>query len=82
MNIYFLVEGRRTEKKVYPKWISYLIPELSEIKDPSIANGNNYYLFNGNGFPSILDNHLRNSVKDIQRVFPVELSKRPILTNF
>lgn len=68
MNIYFLVEGRRTEKKVYPKWISHLIPELSEIKDPSIANGNNYYLFNGNGFPSILDNHLRNSVEEVNEI--------------
>jgi len=68
MNIYFLVEGRRTEKKVYPKWMSHLIPELSEIKDPSLANGNNYYLFSGNGFPSILDNHLRNSVMEVNEI--------------
>jgi hypothetical protein len=68
MNLYLLVEGRRTEKKVYPKWISCLIPELSEIKDPSNAVENNYYLFNGNGFPSILDNHLRNSVEEINEL--------------
>lgn len=68
MNIYLLVEGRRTEKKVYPKWISYLIPELTEIKDPSNATKNNYYIFNGNGFPSILDNHLRNSVEDVNNL--------------
>ena len=68
MNIYLLVEGRRTEKKVYPKWISYLIPELIEIKDPSSATKNNYYIFNGNGFPSILDNHLRNSVEDVNKL--------------
>ena len=28
MNLYFIVEGRRTEKKVYPEWLNFLIPEL------------------------------------------------------
>lgn len=68
MNIYFLVEGRRTEKKVYPKWISHLIPELTEVKDPTLVGTNNFYLFNGNGYPSILDNHLRNSVEDVNEL--------------
>lgn len=30
MNIYFLVEGKRTEMKVYPKWLSILIPNLGK----------------------------------------------------
>lgn len=65
MNIYFLVEGRRTEKKVYPKWLSILIPALKEIKNPFEVEKNNYYLFNGNGFPSLLDNHLKNAFEDV-----------------
>lgn len=65
MNIYFLVEGRRTEKKVYPKWLSHLLPNLVEVTDPFEININNYYVFNGNGFPSLLDNHLTNSVSDV-----------------
>jgi hypothetical protein len=65
MNIYFLVEGRRTEKKVYPKWLSILLPEIS---DPFDAEYNNYYVFNGNGFPSLLDNHLRNAIDDINKI--------------
>ena len=68
MNIYFLVEGRRTEKKVYPKWLKHLIPELIEINDPFAVETNNFYVFNGNGFPSILDNHLKNAVEDINTI--------------
>jgi len=68
MNIYFLVEGRRTEKKVYPRWLEYLIPDLVEIKDPFEVKKNNFYIFNGNGFPSILDNHLRNSIADVNSI--------------
>jgi hypothetical protein len=68
MNIYFLVEGRRTEKKVYPKWLSHLIPELVEVSDPFKIDNNNFYIFNGNGFPSLLDNHLRNAVSDVNEI--------------
>ncbi len=65
MNLYFLVEGRSTERKVYPKWLSFLIPDLTRIKDYTDANDNNYYLFSGEGFPAIIDNHLINTIKDI-----------------
>ena len=68
MNIYFLVEGRRTEKKVYPKWLSHLLPNLIEVADPFEINNDNYYVFNGNGFPSLLDNHLINSVSDVNEI--------------
>ena len=68
MNIYFLVEGRRTEKKVYPKWLSHLIPEIVEVNDPFKIENDNFYIFNGNGFPSLLDNHLRNAVSDVNEI--------------
>lgn len=67
MNIYFLVEGRRTEKKVYPKWLNYLLPELQETKDAFSVDEKKFYLFNGNGYPSIL-NHLQNAVADINHI--------------
>ena len=31
MNLYFLVEGK-TEKKVYPQWLSHLIPGLKQVQ--------------------------------------------------
>ncbi len=68
MNIYFLVEGKRTEKKVYPKWLSILVPKLTEVNDPYSVSKNNYYLFSGNGFPSLLHNHLTNSVLDVNAI--------------
>lgn len=68
MNIYFLVEGRRTEKKVYPKWLGHLLPELQEVSDAFLVDENNFYVFNGNGYPSILDNHLRNAVEDANAI--------------
>ena len=43
MNLYIIVEGRRTEKKVYPAWISYLIPKLSPINWAYQVNNNDYY---------------------------------------
>lgn len=65
MNVYFLVEGK-TERKVYPKWISYFAPNLIRVDSPKDARKNNYYLISGGGYPSILDNHLVDSVNDIK----------------
>lgn len=67
MNIYFLVEGKRTERKVYPKWLSFLLPELIKVESYDGVSNNNYYLFSGEGYPSILE-HLKNSVDDINNL--------------
>ncbi|MCI5217698.1 MAG: hypothetical protein D3914_00535 [Candidatus Electrothrix sp. LOE2] len=64
MNLYFLVEGK-TERKVYPKWLAHLAPQLERVNSPCEAINNNYYLISGGGFPSILDNHLVDSVADV-----------------
>jgi len=65
MNVYFLVEGKRTEMKVYPKWLSHLVPELQRSKTFDTLTKNNYFIFSGEGIPSLFDNHLRNCVIDI-----------------
>jgi hypothetical protein len=52
MNLYFIVEGK-TERQVYPSWLSYLLPELQQVKNPSQAQTNNYYLISGGGYPSL-----------------------------
>ena len=64
MNLYFLVEGV-TERKIYPRWLEYLLPSLTRIFSPDEAGENSYYLISGGGFPSLLDSHLTNSVRDI-----------------
>lgn len=65
MNLYFLVEGRRTEKKVYPQWLGHLIPELTRVARYDQVDKNNYFIFSGQGYPSLLHNHLKNAIKDI-----------------
>jgi hypothetical protein len=68
MNLYIIVEGRRTEKKVYPAWFSHLIPRLSSVNWAYQVNDNNYFLFNGNGFPALLHNHLKNSIEEVNEL--------------
>jgi hypothetical protein len=65
MNAYLLLEGKRTEMKLYPQWFSILLPHFTRAYTPDEARANNYFLISGEGFPSLLDNHLRNSVLDI-----------------
>lgn len=65
MNVYFLVEGRRTEKKIYPKWLSHLIPELTKVDFFDDVKEFNYKLFSGFGFPHLLHKHLRSSVEEV-----------------
>ncbi len=68
MNLYFIVEGRRTEKRVYPVWLSHLLPGLTRVRWAFEATENSYYLFNGNGYPALLHNHLRNSVDEVNEL--------------
>jgi hypothetical protein len=68
MNLYFIVEGRRTEKKVYPAWLSFLIPKFSQVQWAYQAKNENYFLFNGNGFPALLHNHLVKSIEEINEL--------------
>jgi hypothetical protein len=65
MNIYFLVEGNRTEKKIYPEWIKHLIPSLIRVQYHDQVENNNYYLISGNGYPSILYDGLDNAIDKI-----------------
>ncbi len=67
MNLYFLVEGRRTERKVYPMWLSILKPEIKRVNYAVDAASNNYYLISGEGYP-LLFNQLRNSILEVNEI--------------
>lgn len=67
MNVYLLVEGGRTEKKLYPSWLSHRLPDLTRISSPADACGSHYYLVSGGGQPSILHDHLPNAIADVER---------------
>ena len=64
MNLYMLVEGKRTEKKIYPQWLLHTVPQLTRVTQPQDAISNNYYIISGNGYPSILT-HTKQAVETI-----------------
>ena len=64
MNLYFLVEGNNSERKVYPAWLSYLLPELQQVYNYDDVNEKNYYLISGEGYPSIY-NYITSSIAEI-----------------
>ncbi|MEG3878799.1 hypothetical protein QT972_15580 [Microcoleus sp. herbarium7] len=53
MNLYFLVEGTHSERKVYPAWLAHLLPELQRVDNCDDVNEKNYYLISGEGYPSL-----------------------------
>jgi hypothetical protein len=51
MNFYFVFEGK-TEPIVYKKWLSVLLPQLTEVDSFDSVNHNNYYYESDMGVPS------------------------------
>lgn len=68
MRIYLLVEGRRTEAKVYKSWLSHIIPELKRIEFFDEPQSNSYFLISANGYPSIIYDLIPASINDINSV--------------
>jgi hypothetical protein len=62
-----IVEGKKTETSVYPAWLSILAPNLQRVSDPRSITDNCYYLFSGEGIPSIY-NHVCNAILDVQQI--------------
>lgn len=67
MNLYLIVEGEETEMMLYPRWIQYFIPELTRVDNFQDVTENSYYLFSGQGIPSIY-NHVVNAIKDVNKL--------------
>ncbi|MGK7930678.1 MAG: DUF4276 family protein [Microcystaceae cyanobacterium] len=68
MNIYFLVEGNSTEKRIYPRWLSYLIPELKRVNHHDEVTHNNYYISSEKGYPALLYDPLDNAIDKIKEI--------------
>lgn len=61
MNLYFILEGEKTEILLYPKWISYVLPNYTQVDFENQVDTNNFYIFSGGGIPSIY-NHTVNAI--------------------
>lgn len=68
MNLYFLVEGRHTERKLYPHWLAHLMPHFVQVPHANDVSRNSYFLFSGQGQPHLLDRALPNAIKEINEI--------------
>jgi hypothetical protein len=68
MNIYFLVEGKKTELIIYPKWLSYLVPELKRVQYYDQINENSYYIISAKGNARMIHDGIPNAVEKIQEI--------------
>jgi hypothetical protein len=65
MNFYFVFEGK-TEEIVYKKWLSVLLPDLTEVENFDDVNLNNYYAVGNKGYPSCCKT-TANAIQDINQ---------------
>ena len=65
MNLYILVEGKNTEKKIYPSWLSYLLPQLKRVNFYDQVDKNSYFLISGHGYPNIIEHGIPNAIDKI-----------------
>ena len=65
MNLYFLVEGTQSERKVYPAWLAHILPELQRVDNCDDVNEKNYYLISGEGYPSLIYDFIPRAIAEI-----------------
>ncbi|MCY1083476.1 hypothetical protein [Archangium lansingense] len=66
MRLYFLVEGRRTEKKLYKAWLGYCFPQLREVAKAADLAEDSFFILAGLGYPSYLQ-RIPGSLEDSAR---------------
>lgn len=71
MNLYFVVEGKRTEKTLYKYWIPYLCPNLYLVSHISELTKENFCIISGGGQPGYFE-IIRKSVLDIKSLNNVD----------
>ncbi len=67
MSIYCLLEGKETERKIYPRWFEHIMPHYKPVNKVEEAKENNYYIDSAHGQP--LWNELARAIKTINE-FP------------
>jgi hypothetical protein len=53
VNFLFLVEGAKTEPKVYKAWLSHLFPGMKFVRKPEDMINNSCRIISGHGYPNI-----------------------------
>lgn len=61
MNLLFLVEGEKTEPKVYKAWLQHIFPSLTFVIRPEDMTTNTCRIVAGNGYPNMVSTPKLNS---------------------
>lgn len=67
MNYYIVVEGEKSEKLVYRKWIKYLNPNLHQVYNINDVKQNNFIIYSGYGYPFYLD-VIDSAIEDVNSI--------------
>lgn len=70
MNLYLLLEGKRTEAKIYPSWLACIerpFARMMSVDEVVHSTGRSFFSFSANGYPSIVGHHLENAIQDLKR---------------
>ena len=54
MNFLFLVEGSKTEPKVYQSWLLHLFPNIEFVRNPEDMTSHSCRIIPGNGYPNMV----------------------------
>jgi hypothetical protein len=54
VNLLFLVEGEKTEPKIYKAWLSHFFPDLIFVDKPEEMTTNSCRIIPGNGYPNMV----------------------------
>lgn len=65
MNLYFLVEGKETEPKIYRSWLKNLLPEIREVQGFQDVISNNYLLRGAKHKSPSFMNRLKASILEV-----------------
>ncbi len=66
MNYYIVVEGKRSEKKIYANWITQINSKLRQINNITDFSSDCFFIISGFGYPNYLD-IINNSIQDMNR---------------
>ncbi|MCA9710132.1 MAG: hypothetical protein KDK70_30110, partial [Myxococcales bacterium] len=65
MSLYVVVEGDRTEPRLYRAWLPLLLPGIAEVRRIEDARGRAFFLIAGKGYPHYLD-RIEAAIEDIR----------------
>ena len=74
MNLLFLVEGAKTEPKIYRSWLKFLFPGIQEVLRPEDMINNNFQIIAGCGYPNMVSRPRNSKIPSLLEACMLDLS--------